>query len=328
MTELVERYVHRVGAYLPKKERADIEAELRSQILDQLDDRYAGSPSQTDVMDVLTEMGDPRRMAVSYGKQQYLVGPDLYPFMMTVLRYGWLIIPTIVVFVTIFGALISSEPYNIIGLVIEALFGALQAALIFSGVVVLIFAILQHSDEDFKLKDKAFDPLKLPKVDDPGVVDRYEAAFGSAFGIFMTIILVYWLRVGGLTLRFDLSDPGDVIPFPTEWMIVLILASIAMIVLQLVVLKINRWSAGTWTLETVLEVIGVFALYFAVFQPFFNSVYTANPALAEMPVIGNLAEIFAVSYAVIMLITRGVTLVRLWNYDSTATPSGAVTTGK
>jgi hypothetical protein len=326
MAELVERYVHQVGRYLPKKERAEIEAELRSQIHDQLEDRYSGSPSDADVASVLTELGDPRRMAVSYGRQQYLVGPDLYPFMMTVLRYGWMIIPTLVVFVTIFGALISGEPYNIIGLVIQSLFGALQATLIFSGVVVLIFAVLQHSDEDFKRKDKPFDPLKLPEVDDPGVVDRFEAAFGSAFGIFIMIILVYWLRVGGLTLRFDLSDPGDVIPFPTGWMIVLILASIAMIVMQVYVLRRNRWSVATWTLETVLEVIGVIALYFAVFQPFFNSLYAANPELADMPVIGNLAELFAISYGVLMLISRGVTLVRLWNYNGTT--SGTVTTGK
>ena len=45
MTELIERYVHQVGRYLPPKERAEIEAELRSQIQDQLDDRYAGSPT-------------------------------------------------------------------------------------------------------------------------------------------------------------------------------------------------------------------------------------------------------------------------------------------
>ena len=43
MSELIERYVHRVGRYLPGKERAEIEAELRSQIQDQLEDRYEGA---------------------------------------------------------------------------------------------------------------------------------------------------------------------------------------------------------------------------------------------------------------------------------------------
>ena len=79
MSELIERYVHQVGRYLPSKERAEIQAELRSQIQDQLEDRYEGAPTQTDVAAVLKELGDPRRMAASYGGEQYLVGPDLYP---------------------------------------------------------------------------------------------------------------------------------------------------------------------------------------------------------------------------------------------------------
>jgi hypothetical protein len=89
MSELIERYVHQVGRYLPNKERAEIQAELRSQIQDQLDDRYEGAPTQADVAAVLKELGDPRRMAASYGGEQYLVGPDLYPVMMMVLRRGW-----------------------------------------------------------------------------------------------------------------------------------------------------------------------------------------------------------------------------------------------
>ena len=70
MSELVERYVHQVGRYLPNKEREEIQAELRSQIQDQLDDRYEGAPTETDVAAVLKELGDPRRM-----NQQQDVGP-------------------------------------------------------------------------------------------------------------------------------------------------------------------------------------------------------------------------------------------------------------
>ena len=53
MSELIERYVHRVGRYLPGQERAEIEAELRSQIQDQLEDRYEGAPTEADVVAVL-----------------------------------------------------------------------------------------------------------------------------------------------------------------------------------------------------------------------------------------------------------------------------------
>ena len=55
--------------------RDSIEAELRSQIQDQLEDRYGDDPTEAEVAAVLAELGDPRRMAASYGGEQYLVGP-------------------------------------------------------------------------------------------------------------------------------------------------------------------------------------------------------------------------------------------------------------
>src|SRR5689334_12038544 len=142
MVDLVERYVHQVGRYLPPKERAEIEAELRSQIQDQLDDRYAGSPSEEEVASVLKEFGLPYLMATSYMSEQYLVGPTLYPFMMMVLRYGWLLIPAVVIFLNIFGAVVSPPQTPFLTLLVETVIAVIQATLSFSAVVVLIFALI------------------------------------------------------------------------------------------------------------------------------------------------------------------------------------------
>ena len=37
--DLIDRYVHEVGRYLPRKNRADIQAELRSLLIDTLEAR-------------------------------------------------------------------------------------------------------------------------------------------------------------------------------------------------------------------------------------------------------------------------------------------------
>lgn len=314
MAELVERYVHQVGRYLKQKERAEIEAELRSQIQDQLDDRYQGSPSQADVAAVLAELGHPRRMAASYSGEQYLIGPDLYPYMLMVLRHGWLLVPAVVVFLTVFGALVSLQPGNLIGLLIESLIGAAQATIFFTAVVVLFFAIIQHSGVEIEAKKEKFNPLALPDVDDPGVVDRFESAFGSAFGTFVTLVLAYWLRVGGLTLRFNLSDPGEVIPVPLFWMVLLISASIAMIILNLLALRRNRWSIGTWVTQSLLEAAGAVCLYFVLYKPFFERLITTAPALANIPLFDRSPEIITIITAVIMLLGNGSKLVKLLNY--------------
>ena len=138
MTDLVERYVHQVGRYLPPNERAEIEAELRSQIQDQLEDRYAGSPSPEDVASVLAEFGHPYKLAISYSNEKYLVGPTLYPYMMLVLRHVLLLVPAMVVFLNLFGALISPQQNSLFGWLIEAGIAAVQATLMFSAVLVTI----------------------------------------------------------------------------------------------------------------------------------------------------------------------------------------------
>jgi hypothetical protein len=294
MADLVERYIHQVGRYLPSKERADIQAELRSQIHDQLEDRYKGAPTEADVAEVLKELGDPRRIAASYGGEQYLIGPDLYPIMMMVLRRGWVLVPPIAVFVRVLAALLGNETTDLIDLLLESAFGALQATAIFTGIVVLIFAILQHSGEDLSEitgDDGVFDPLSLPEVDEPAGVDRVESAFGAAFGAFGVLVLIHFLRVGGLTFRLNPTDPGDVIPVPVIWLIVLIAVVGLQVILQLAALLRNRWTVPMWLVNTALDVVGAVAAYYVFLLPLFDRLITAVPALAEARLIGRLPEL-------------------------------------
>jgi hypothetical protein len=232
---------------------------------------------------------------------------------MMVLRHGWLIIPPVVIFLHIFGALVSAEPVALFTLLLETAYAALEATLLFSAVVVLIFAILQHSDFLHREVEYKFNPLELEAVNDASAVDRFEAIFGIAFGMFVTLAALYFLRVGGLTLRFNLNDPGDVIPFPTAWMILFIIDAIAMIVLHIVVLRRNRWNFGLWLTETLLEVFGAICLYFVVFAPLGERLIVAVPSLSDVP----LAQLAAILSALSTLIGRGGKLARLWNDKST-----------
>jgi hypothetical protein len=314
MSELVDRYVHQVGRYLPEKDRAEIMAELRSQIADQLDDRYEGAPTQADVAAVLTELGDPRRLAASYAGERYLIGPDLYPTMMMVLRRGWVLVPPIVVLVHVLAALVSQEPSNLLDLVIEAAVGAVQATLLFTAVVVLIFAIVQHSGEDLDEltgQEKGFDPLALPEVDDPAAVDRFESAFSITFGTLATLVLLYFLRVGGLTLRFNLSDPGDVIPVSIPWLMVVIITTVMVVGLNLLALLRNRWSVATWLTQMALELVGAVGLYYAVWIPLFDYFMTAVPSLADESFMQRVPELIFIASVVITLVSDGGKLVKM-----------------
>lgn len=320
MTDLIERYIHEFGRYLPRKDRGEIEAELRSLIQDQLDDRYGGEPTESEVAHVLTELGDPRVMAASYRPEQYLIGPEAYPYMMMVLRRVWLFVPVIVIFLHVFTLLISSEDRSIVDWLVDPVLSALQITFVFTGLVVLIFAVLERMD----LQYDAFNPLELPEVDDPGRVDRFEVVTGLILAIIAMFLFLYYLRVGGLTLRFDLNNPGDVIPTSAGWTVALIGVVIGQIIMHAVALRQNRWTIGTWLVETVLEVFGVIPLYFAVLKPLVDRLLIDQPDLADVWPVANAAEIFAVSYAIITLLNRGGTLFKLWNHRHSAPPSFTV----
>jgi hypothetical protein len=322
MSELISRYVHQVGLYVRPKERAEIEAELRSQIQDQLDDRYDSSPTQADIVALLKHLGDPRTMAASYGGEQYLVGPELYPFMMTVLRFGLPLVPSVVVIANIVGAALSPEGGDWIGLLFGSIFTAAQAALIFLAAVVIFFAILQHSGEELRAAAKnEFNPLELPAVDDPSAVDRFEAGVGIAIGTLIGIAILYYLQVGGLTLRFNLSDPGEVLPVPTAWLVVLLFTTFGGVFMTLWALIRRRWTLGTWLVQMALDLTGAVGLYFALYIPLLERIKQTVPELAERLPVDQLPAAITLIMVVMMVLGGGAKLIRLWQQRQGRTPS-------
>ena len=81
--DLLERYLQAVGQYLPEKSRADTLAELRANLLEQMDDRAEalGRPLEvSDVAEILREHGKPEGVAMRYLPQRSLIGPTIFPF--------------------------------------------------------------------------------------------------------------------------------------------------------------------------------------------------------------------------------------------------------
>jgi len=308
MTNLIDRYIRQVGQYVPPKGRAEIEAELRSLIQDMLDDRYGMSPSDDDIITVLKELGDPRQMATSYHPEQYLIGPSLYPWMMMILRQGWVIVPSVVFFLSLFDLFASAQPITLSNAFIAPIWASMQGIFIFSGVVVLIFALIQRWEIKPNLAE--FNPENLPKTDDPRMVDRLEARFGSVLGVLIALLFIYYLSVGGLTLRFNPSDVGDVIPIPVGWTVTFIIMVMAMVLLNIFVLWRGYWDAWLWIVQTFFEMVGNIALYFVLYQPIFERIVADNPALGDIP----MPQIIVSAYAVITLVNRGASLMQLWRY--------------
>src|SRR5512140_3524156 len=147
---LIDKYIAEVGKHLPRKNRADIEAEIRSTLEDMLDERSEGTQGkgaadEAAVMELLKEYGAPREVAATYNPHPYLIGPRMFPMFEMILR----IVFVVVIAASFLGLGVSLSKTGMSGAAFAStlgewftdLFGGLIAAF---GNIVLVFAILER----------------------------------------------------------------------------------------------------------------------------------------------------------------------------------------
>jgi hypothetical protein len=178
---LIDRYLHEVGRYLPRASRADILAELRSTLIDTLEGRVQGQASdasETDVVALLKEFGPPQKVAASYsGKGQYLIGPALFPLFRII---AGIVLASVVgaqLLALIILALVSGQPIHPWETLAKVL-NSIPAAI---GWLVITFAILQWFDVRPELDEGPWDPRSLPRSKKPRPSAR-ECILGIAGG--------------------------------------------------------------------------------------------------------------------------------------------------
>lgn len=204
--EIFNHYVFEVGRHLPEKIRVDIETEISSLLEDTLADRSQASGRQPDVemaVEVLKEFGPPQKMAASYLPEKYLIGPQLYPIFILVVR----IVLIVIAVITLIGWGVSLTktgltPLEISKSIINAIIGYVTAALQNLGNIVLIFAIIQWTLPNIKVKIKDWDPRTLKPSQPTHRVNIAEYIWDIIFTIgIMLLFNVYpqWVGIGSLT---------------------------------------------------------------------------------------------------------------------------------
>jgi hypothetical protein len=87
--ELLDRYLQAVRRHLPWQRQDDIVAELRANLEAQLEDKEVelGRPlTQNEAEEWLKQIGSPLQVAARYQRQQYLIGPALFPTYFYILK--------------------------------------------------------------------------------------------------------------------------------------------------------------------------------------------------------------------------------------------------
>lgn len=305
---LIERYLHEVGRYLPPRNRADILAEIKSFLLDKLDERVEGEPQEADVIALLKEVGSPQKLASSYpGGQQYLIGPDLYPFFSMV---AWIVLAAVTGAQLIaFGvaAWTGEETLNLWES-LASLVSSLPAAL---GTVVIVFIVLQRIGVQPKLNDEPWDPRSLPEIEGMEKIKKGEQIFGIVGGsILLAIVAVIPEKIGIYMFPGGQFYPDPVILQYSGWIFVSLLAALS---LNIYLLWQGRWSTSSRMAQVVVNLISI-AVLAALVQGhnawlaahgsagFFASIEKIETMLSsDMQVFGM--EVFKFAFAVALIVT-------------------------
>jgi len=238
--ELIDRYVYDVGRYLPRKNRADIQVELRSLLSDTLEARVQGEAREEDVVALLKEFGPPAKVAASYRPEsQYLVGPELFPIFRTVVGIALLV--TLVVHAVLFGMLLFTDPSLLKAL--DVLSGFIGSAFSVIGAIVVIFYALQYFDVRLAKPSQEWDPRELPEVDVKNEINRGGTIFDIVVELVLLIaLLAFPTRIGVVVTPGTpvLTDPVIIRYIP-----LIVAALIAALIVNIILLWRGRWQTGT-----------------------------------------------------------------------------------
>lgn len=197
----VERYIYAVVRHLPAKNRKDIEIELRSLIMDALDEKVQGrSPEEADILEVLKELGEPSKMARNYlSGGSYIVGPRFYALYMFIIKIalGATALGLTVAFI-VQGVSHGVEALDFLklgGQLISAFFGTI-------GFLTLMFAITERINPSLNGEaidpNEPWNPKQLPQVPrDFEVVKPSEMIVGLLFTVIFLVLLNFYPQVFG-----------------------------------------------------------------------------------------------------------------------------------
>lgn len=264
--EMIDRYVNEVGEHLPRKMRADIEMELRSLLLDTLEEQCDGEPTPKIAAELLREFGHPEEIAAQYRPEEALIGPRLFPTYKVVIT----ITLSVVAVLHLLGlgfTLWQSSGQDFINVMLNSIFTFGQSAIMNAGIVTLIFAMIERTVGDsLDLREKqakTWDPYQLPPVKDPDRIDRGELVVGIVFSLAVISWLNFFPNWFGGSRIFG-EDTGIFVLVTAEFLELIpwITASLLLdVALKTAVLLQGRWNRVTRWLEIAATGFGLYVTY-------------------------------------------------------------------
>lgn len=236
-----ERYVDAAMRTVPEKQRTDLGAELRTSIEDSIDARVeAGEPADAAERAVLTELGDPDKLAARYtDRVLYLVGPRYYLDWWRLLKLLLTIVLPIAAAGVALGQWLSGATFGaVIGSTVVA---ALWIAVHMGFWVTLVFAILERTPDTRKngpLVPWTLDRLPESRPSGLGVVD----CVASIVMLALLAGAVIWDQLIGF-VQFEGGPLPILSPALWPWWIAALIGMLGVeAVFEFVLFRTRRWT--------------------------------------------------------------------------------------
>lgn len=251
MSELTDRYVAATLRTVPEKQRIDIEAELRGSIEDAIDARSAAGMDTSEAeREVLTDLGDPDRLAAGYsGQPSYLVGPDHFFTYKRLLGVLILTVVPIVAAVVVVAQVLAGAGFGeVVGTAVTTTV-TLGVHLCFW--TTLVFYLI---DRHGGMEETKWTLDNLPEAATAGEPKLGEMIASVVFLSLMIAVLALSTSVSPAT-----DAQGSMVPFFDPelwsfWMPYFIVILGAEIVFEVIKYRVGRW---TWSLASVNLVLNL-----------------------------------------------------------------------
>jgi hypothetical protein len=166
--ELLERYLAAVGRYLPGESRNDTLAELRANLLAQMEDKAEAlgrALTEEEEAEILRGHGHPSMVAARYRPRRQLIGPEIFPFYWLTMRR---VLPFVVVIFVVSRALGMIYGPLQSHMIVPSILDLYRALFYFFGWLTLLFAAVEFFHVRYPEKVTLYadwDPRKLAKVE-------------------------------------------------------------------------------------------------------------------------------------------------------------------
>ncbi len=236
---LIDSYVEEVGSQLPLRQRGDIQTEIRSLLEDTLEDRLNESGGEADVEMVaglLEEFGSPKKMAVQYAPDRYLVGPKLFSLFLLVLKIAFSVITVLGLIGAGIGLAQAATLAEGVEIFVQHMIDLAGTLMTIFGNIVIVFAILERVLPESEKDDEDWDPRKMERVPDQDKIGRVEVIIGMVFATIGIIVFNFYPQI----IRGISFSDGQMQTFQ---------------ILDANFLRFIPWLTALWAMEILFSVI-------------------------------------------------------------------------